>query len=264
MNRLGALAAIMIVSAFAAGVHAAEPAPPTVAKKPFQVTSPNGAREDDYYWLRDDTRKNPEMLAYLKTENAYADAELAPTKPLQDKLYGEIVGRIKQDDASVPYKQRGYWYYTRFETGKDYPILARRKGSMTAPEEVMLNEAAMGAGKGYFQVGDWAVSPDNRLLAYAEDDMGRRQYVLHVKDLVTGQTFTDVGRTMWSPNLDLGGRQQDRLLHRQGPDHPAFSKQVKAHVLGTPASADRLVYEEKRMTASTWGCSAPGRTSSSA
>ena len=242
MNRLGALAAIMIVSAFAASVRAAEPAPPTVAKKPFQVTSPNGAREDDYYWLRDDTRKNPEMLAYLKAENAYADAELAPTKPLQDKLYGEIVGRIKQDDASVPYKQRGYWYYTRFETGKDYPILARRKGGMTAPEEVMLNEAAMGAGKGYFQVGDWTVSPDNRLLAYAEDDVGRRQYVLHVKDLVTGKTLTDVVDNV-EPNLVWADDDKTVFYIAKDPV-TLLSKRVKAHGLGTPASADRLVYEE--------------------
>ena len=122
MKRLHALAMAAILSATTATItFAADPAPPTVAKKPFQVTSPNGAREDDYYWLRDDTRKNPDMLAYLKAENAYADARLASTKPLQDKLYGEIVGRIKQDDSSVPYRQRGYWYYTRFETGKGLP-----------------------------------------------------------------------------------------------------------------------------------------------
>ncbi|MET1161751.1 MAG: S9 family peptidase, partial [Pseudoxanthomonas sp.] len=87
---------------------------PDVAKKPHEVKAPFGAtRNDDYYWLRDDDRKDPEMLAYLNAENAYADAVLAPTKPLQEKLYGEIVGRIKQDDASVPYRERGYWYYTR-------------------------------------------------------------------------------------------------------------------------------------------------------
>ena len=91
------------------------PAPPDVAKKPHAVTTPFGAsRNDEYYWLRDDSRKNPEMLAYLNAENAYVDALMAPHKPLQDKLYEEIVGRIKQDDSSVPYRERGYWYYTRF------------------------------------------------------------------------------------------------------------------------------------------------------
>jgi oligopeptidase B len=236
-------ATILAATALATGAFAADPTPPTVAKKPFEVTSPNGAREDDYYWLRDDSRKNPDMLAYLKAENAYADAKLAPSKPLQDKLYGEIVGRIKQDDASVPEKERGYWYYTRFETGKDYPVLARRKGVMTAPEEVLLDEAAMGAGRGYFQVGSPVVSPDNRLLAYAEDDVGRRQYVLHVKDLVTGQTFTDAVDNV-EPDLIWADDNKTVFYIAKDPV-TLLSKRVKAHVLGTPPSADRLVYEEK-------------------
>jgi oligopeptidase B len=245
MKRLGAVLIAMAMVANASGARAADtlPTPPTVAKRPFQVTSPNGAREDDYYWLRDDTRKNPDMLAYLKAENAYADAVEAPTKPLQDKLYGEIVGRIKQDDSTVPYRQRGYWYYSRFEAGKDYPILARRKGAMTAPEEVMLDEAAMGAGKGYFQAASPVVSPDNRLLAYAEDDVGRRQYVLHVKDLATGRTFTDAVENV-EPNLVWADDDKTVFYIAKDPV-TLLSKQVKAHVLGTPASADRLVYEEK-------------------
>ena len=99
------------------------PAPPDAAKKPHAVKAPHGAtRNDDYYWLRDDTRKDPQMLAYLNAENAYADAVMQPLRPLQDKLYEEIVSRIKQDDSSVPFRERGYWYYTRFETGKDYPV----------------------------------------------------------------------------------------------------------------------------------------------
>ena len=136
--------------------------PPDAARKPHEVKAPFGAtRNDDYYWLRDDSREDKAMLAYLNAENAYTDAVLAPTKPLQEKLYGEIVGRIKQDDASVPYRERGYWYYTRFETGKDYPIKARRKGSMDAPEEILLDVNAMAEGKGYFNVGDAQVSQDN-------------------------------------------------------------------------------------------------------
>ena len=104
------LLAVCLISAVAVPALAQDASkPPVAAKKPFQVTSPNGAREDDYYWLRDDTRKNPEMLADLKAENAYADTVLAPTKPLQDRLYKEVVGRIKQDDSSVPYRRRGYY-----------------------------------------------------------------------------------------------------------------------------------------------------------
>ncbi len=172
-------------------VAVAEPAPPLAAKRPFMVTSPNGAREDDYYWIRDDTRKDPEMLGYLAAENTNADAVLAPTKPLQDALYKEFVGRIKQDESSVPYLRRGYWYYSRFETGADYPLLARRKGSMQAPEAVMLNEPQRAAGKGFYAASGAVVSPDNRLLAFAEDTVGQRQYVLKVKDLATGRMLKD-------------------------------------------------------------------------
>ena len=107
----------------------AAPQPPIAAKKPHPVVSANGTRADEYYWLRDDTRENPEMLAYVNAENAYADAMLAHIKPLEEKLYKEIVGRLKQDDSTVPYLMNGYWYYKRFETGGEYPIYARRKGS---------------------------------------------------------------------------------------------------------------------------------------
>src|SRR5207342_3113496 len=134
-------------------LHAADlPQPPDVASKPHVVKAPHGAeRNDEYYWLRDDTRKNPEMLAYLNAENAYTDAYMARLKPVQEKVYEEIVGRIKQDDSSVPYRERGWWYYSRFETGKDYPIYARRKGTMDAPEEILLDVNVMAAGKDYFR-----------------------------------------------------------------------------------------------------------------
>jgi oligopeptidase B len=247
MKRFGAAAIALGLVVAAANVSAAAdpspPKPPTVAKKPFEVTSPNGSRADDYYWLRDDTRKNPEMLAHLADENRYADAMLADSKPLQDKLYGEIVGRIKQDDASLPYWLRGFWYYTRFETGKDYPILARRKGVMTAPEEIMLDEPAMADGKGFFAVQSPVVSPDNRLLAYAEDTVGRRQYVLKVKDLTTGKTLSDAVQNV---EANLVWADDDKTVFYIEKDPVTLlSKRVKAHVLGTPASADRLVYEEK-------------------
>ena len=101
--------------------------------------------------------------------------------PLEDTLYKEIVGRIKQDDSSVPARERGYWYYSRFETGQDYPIHARRKGSMEAAEEILLDVNAMAAGKGYFSVGSMEVSQDNQLLAWADDDVGRRQYTIRFR-----------------------------------------------------------------------------------
>ena len=218
--------------------------PPVAAKKPHQVKAPFGAtREDEYYWLRDDTRKNEEMLAYLKAENAYADAVMAPTKPVQETLYKEIVGRIKQDDSTVPYLDNGYWYYTRFETGGNYPIVARRKGSMDAAEEVILNQPEMAKGANFFSIGGRQVSPDNRLLAYAEDKIGRRQYVLKVKDLTSGQTLSDE-----IPNAQPGfawAGDNKTIFYIEKDPVTLLGKRVKAHVLGTPVSQDWLVYEEK-------------------
>ena len=158
---------------------AATPQPPVAAKKPYQVASTNGSREDEYYWLRDDKRENPEMLAYLKAENEYTDRMLAHTKALESRVYNEIIGRLKQDDASVPYLMNGYWYYRRYETGKEYPIYARRKGARDAPEEILSNVNEMATGHDFFDVGEMSVSPNsNLLMAWAEDTVGRRQYVV--------------------------------------------------------------------------------------
>src|SRR5207344_2822071 len=160
----------------------------------------------------------------------------------QDKLFEEITARIKPDDSSVPYRERGYWYYTRFEPAKDYPVYARRKGSMAAPEEVMLDGNAMAAGKAFFQIGDAAVSQDNKLLAYAEDNTGRRQYVLRFKNLETGETLDDVVTDI---EANLVWADDNRTLFYVEKDPVTLlSKRVKAHVLGTDAKTDKLVYEE--------------------
>lgn len=236
--------AAALTGAFATTSAADMPQPPTAAKKPYEVTAPFGAsRQDPYYWLRDDTRKNPEMLDYLKAENSYADALLASSKPLADTLYTEITSRIKQDDASVPYRKRGFWYYTRFETGKDYAINARREGSMDAAEQVLLDQNAMAEGKSFFQVGDAEISQDNKLLAWAEDTVGRRQYLLKVKDIATGKLFEDEVSNI-EPNL-VWGDDNRTIYYIEKDPVTLLSKRVKAHVLGTPASADKLVYEEK-------------------
>jgi oligopeptidase B len=218
--------------------------PPDAAKKPHLVKAPHGAeRQDEYYWLRDDTRKNAEVLAYLNAENAYVDASMARLKPLQDRVYDEIVGRIKQDDASVPYRLRGYWYYTRFETGKDYPIHARRKGTMDAPEEVLLDVNVMAQGKEYFSVGEWEVSQDNTMLAWAEDAVGRRQYVIHIRNLATGETYSDTV-TGVAPNL-VWADDNRTLFYIENDPETLLTKRVKKHVVGTPVTQDVLVYEEE-------------------
>jgi len=233
------------------------PTPPDVARKPHVVEAPFGAtRDDDYYWLRDDTRKDKAMLAYLEAENAYADAVMAPLKPVQDKLYDEIVARIKQDDSSVPVRERGWWYYARFETGQDYPVHARRRDADgtdalavqrandagEAGEQVLLDVNAMAAGKDYFSVGDYEVSQDNRLLAWAEDDVGRRQYTIRFRNLDSGETYPDV-ITGVSPNL-VWADDNRTVFYVENDPETLLTVRVKKHVLGTPVSEDALVYEE--------------------
>jgi oligopeptidase B len=237
------LLAAASIAAIAGVAHSqAAPTPPTVPQRPFEVKGPL-QRNDPYYWLRDDTRKSPELLSYLKAENSYADAVLAPTKPLQDELFKEIVGHIKQDDSSVPWRKRGYYYYSRTETGAEYPIIARKLGSLSAKEQVMLDEPAMAKGHGFFAVSNWTVSPSNKLLAYAEDTVGRRQYTLKVKDLATGKTLSDAVKNV-EPNL-VWADDNKTVFYIEKDPVTLLSTRVKAHVLGTPASADKLVYEEK-------------------
>ena len=164
--------------------------PPVLEQRPYEVSAPHGAtRQDEYYWLRDDERANPDMLAYLEAENDYADAVMAPLADSEAALYEELVGRIKQDDSSVPYKYKDYWYYTRFEEGQEYPVHARRKGNMDAPEEVMLDVNQLADGHDFYQIGNWKVSPDQTLLAYVEDTVGRRQFTLRVRDLGSDETL---------------------------------------------------------------------------
>ena len=217
---------------------------PDVAKKDHVVKTPFGAeRNDEYYWLRDDTRKNKDMLAYLNAENAYADSILNPLKPQQDKLYDEIVGRIKQDDSSVPVRERGYWYYSRFETGQDYPIYARRAGTMEGPEEILLNVNEMAKDKNYFNVGTYDVSPNNEILAWAEDDVGRRQYVIKFKNLKTGEVYPD---TIARSSADFVWADDNKtLVYVENDEKTLLTTKVKAHVLGTDAKNDTLLYTEK-------------------
>lgn len=230
----------LAVPVFAQGAWARGP---VAAKKPYQVTSPNGTRDDDYYWLRDDSRKRPDMLAYLAAENGYADAQLAALKPLQTKLYEEAVGHIKQDDSSVPFLKNGYWYASRFATGADYPVIERRRGSATAAPAVLFDQPAMAKGHSFFALSSWSVSPDNRMVAWAEDTVGRRQYVLKVKDIATGRVLADTVSNI-EPNIVWAGDNRTILYIAKDPV-TLRGYRVMAHTLGTPVSADRMLYEEK-------------------
>ena len=220
--------------------------PPIAEARPRVVVSPNGSRTDDYFWLRDDTRCNPEVLAYLEAENAYSSAMLAHVKPLEDTIYGEIVGRIKQDDSSVPYRKRGFWYYTRYQEGGEYPLYARRKGNLDAVEQVMLDGNTLATGADFFEIGSMAVAPGERLLAYTEDRVGRRQYTLRFKDLDTGEMLPDaIGQV--DPSVVWTADGQSVLYAEKHPE-TLLPYRVRRHVLGTPVSADTLVYELKDLS----------------
>jgi oligopeptidase B len=219
------------------------PVPPIAAIRAHVVASPHGDRNDEYYWLRDDTRSDPSVIGYLEAENAYKAAMTAHTQALEDRVYGEIVGRIKQDDSTVPYRLRGYWYYTRYVTGGEYPVYARKAGTLDAPEQVMLDVNAMAEGHGFFQVSGAAVSPDNRLLAFAEDAVGRRQYTLRFKDLETGEVLPGA-----IPNVEpyLAWTADSRsVLYLEKHPETLLGYRVRRHVLGTDPATDALVYEQE-------------------
>ena len=220
-------------------------APPVAAQKPHVVESPNGNRNDEYYWLRDDKREDAEMLAYVKAENAYTDAVLGHTKPLETKIYGEIIGRLQQDDSTVPYRMNGYWYFKRFETGKEYPIYARRRDTPDAPEEILLNVNELAKGHDFFSVGDIAISPDSKLMAWAEDTVGRRQYVAKVMDLTTHKLL-DVAIPNVENNLVWAGDNNTFLYVEKDPE-TLLGFRVRRHSLKVASdtdTADSSVWEQ--------------------
>jgi oligopeptidase B len=218
------------------------PVPPIAAVRPHVVESPHGSRTDEYYWLRDDTRVDPAVIRYLEAENAYKAAMTAHTVALEQKVYGEIVGRIKQDDSTVPYRLRGHWYYTRYETGQEYPVYARKAGTLDAPEQVMLDVNRMAEGHGFFQVGSSAIAPDNNLLAFTEDPVGRRQYRLRIKNLATGELLPDLIENV-DPHVAWTADSRSILYVEKDPE-TLLARRVLRHVLGTDPAEDTLVYEQ--------------------
>ena len=217
-------------------------APPVAEARPFTVLSPNGNRMDEYYWLRDDTRTDKAVLGYLEAENAYVAAMTAHTRALTDRVYEEIVARNQQDDSTVPYRKRGYWYYTRYEAGSERPIYARKAGTLEAPEQVMLDAGGLARGRGYYLVGEHAVAPNDRLLAYVDDTVGRRQYTLRFKDLATGQTLSDAIPNV-EPDLAWNADSTSVLYVEKNPV-TLLGYRVRRHALGTDPARDPLVYEQ--------------------
>ena len=217
---------------------AAQAAPPVAPRRPHVDTLHGEVRQDDWFWLRQ--KSDPAVAEYLEAENAYARAVLAPTAALQERLYGEMLGRIKQTDLSVPVRDHGWWYYTRTEEGKQYPIYARKRGSLDAPEEVTLDVNRLAEGQRFMSVGAYRVSDDGSLLAYSTDSTGFRQYTLRVKDLRTGELLPDRMEKVVSVTWAADGR----TLFYTVEDHAKRSHRVLRHVLGTDPAKDPVVYEE--------------------
>lgn len=218
------------------------PNPPIAAKHPHTHSKHGVERFDPYHWLRDDERKAPEVIAYLEQENLYCDEQLAPTAELQETLYQEMVGRLKPDENSVPYFKRGYWYQTRFTEGQEYPRLVRFAETLDAGEELMLDANQRAEGFEFYALGSSKVSPDGKLLAFSEDTVGRREFILYVKDLQSGEMLSEkieqIDSVVWA---------NDNKTLYYVKKHPVtlLPYQVYRHTLGQPADNDELIYEEQ-------------------
>jgi oligopeptidase B len=220
---------------------AAEVRPPVADRRPHAIASPNGTRDDPYYWLRDDTRSKPEVLDYLKAENAYYEAGTAPYRSLTETLSKEIIGRLKQDDSSVPYKYKDYVYYTRFETGKEYPIQARRPIDSDR-EQLLVDANREAGGKSFYQLGRRVVSPKQDLLAFLEDVAGRRQYTLRIREIASGQDRPE--RISGLGNGVAWANDNRTVFYVENDPVTLLSTRVRRHVLGSDPKDDPVVYEE--------------------
>ena len=212
--------------------------PPVARVIPKIDTIHGDVLEDDYSWLREKT--NPEVMAYLEAENAYTSAGMQHTEALQERLYQELLGRIKETDLSVPYLDNGYWYYTRTEQGRSYPIFCRKRGSQSAPEEVYLDQNQLATGKRFHALGGIDVSPNAQLLLYLEDTTAFREYTLYVKDLSSGR-LTDSIPGVWN---GTAWANDNRTFFYMTPDSAKRGNAVWRHVIGTARAQDVKVFQE--------------------
>ncbi len=214
-------------------------APPAAKKVPHMQTLHGDTLNDDYFWLRE--RENPEVRKFLEAENAYTDQVMRPTEPFQKTLYDEMLARIKETDLTVPYRDDGWYYYSRTEKGKQYPIYCRKKGSLEAKEEVYLDVNELAKGERFMSVWQRDVTDDGRILAYTTDNTGFRDYTLHVKDLETGKLFPEsvprVASVAWAAD--------NKTLFYTATDMAKRPYRLYRHVLGTDPKDDVLLLEEK-------------------
>ncbi len=219
---------------------------PVAKKVSKELTIHDDTRVDNYYWMND--REDEEVIAHLNNENEYYSEMTAHTKDFQGSLFEEMKSRIKEDDSSVPYKKDGYWYLTRYEIGKEYPIYSRKKESLEAAEEILFDCNELAKGHEYFSLGGFAISPDNKLAAFSVDTVSRRQYTLRVKNLETGKILEDkiddtAGNSVWADdNQTLFYSKKDKVTLR--------SDKIYKHKLG--ASEDKLIFNEKDDTFGTY------------
>ncbi len=220
-------------------------APPVAAKKPKELSIHGDTRKDDYYWMNEFWLKGPDsdrVVEYLSAENAYFDAVMESTNGLQQKLYDEMLGRIKQTDESVPYFKNGYWYIVKTEEGKEYARYTRHKGMLDAPEEVLLDANEEGAQYKFYSVGGLSVSPDNTMVAIGVDTVSRRKYYVRFKNIVTGEFLDDVipvttGGVTWAND-------NKTVYYATKDDVTLRSNKIMKHVLGTPSADDLEIYSE--------------------
>ena len=215
-------------------------APPTVAKHEKVFNEHGQKRVDNYYWLNQ--REDTAVLDYLNAENDYLSKIMEHTKPLQEKLYDEIVGRIKKDDSSVPYFKNGYWYYTKFIKGGEYAIYCRKKESLENKEEIMLDGNEMAKDHSYFAIGGMSVSPNNKMLVYGVDTVSRRKYTLHFKDLESGEVSnetipTTTGGASWAND-------NETIFFATKDDNTLRSDKVHRYKVGQPESLEEIYFEE--------------------
>ena len=220
-------------------------APPVAKQVPHELTAHGDTRIDEYYWMRDDKREDPEVLGHLEKENSYAEAVLKPLEKQQQSLYDELVARIPKDDATVPVKENGYWYQSLYEGDGEYPVYVRRP-TLDGTNEVLLNGNEMAQGHDYFSIGSYQASPDNTMLAFTVDTVSRRMYTLQVKNLATGELLSDEltntnGQVYWA-------KDNKTLYYIERDPQTLLGSKVFRHVLGTPQSDDELIYEETDTT----------------
>lgn len=213
--------------------------PPQARVEPKTTQYHGHTLVDDYAWLRDKT--SPEVIAYLEAENAYCDAVLEPTRPLQKTLYDEMVSHIKETDVSVPFREGAYWYYSRTAQGLQYPVYCRKKETLEAAEEIVIDINELAHGEAFMALGGFHISDDGNLLAYSVDNKGFRQYALQVKDLRTGKVLPDrverVGSIVWAADSKT-------LFYTVEDENQKRQFQLFRHTIGAPQQQDALVYEE--------------------